>query len=158
VSHSLELLRTPHAVVRKIIHNGLSGLNGASLMPDLRVEDLAVVIRDTASRDILGGLWAHTGWEWLTIEMVFVPETLGGPEMVGRMIAMAEDEAVERGCHSAWLDTFDAGGLALYQSLGYERFGELKDFPTGRSRTFLQKKLKAGAEHARQDMTSEMNS
>ena len=42
----------------------------------------------------------------------------------------------------AWIDTLNPEALRLYQRLGYEIFGELKDYPVGGSRFFLQKKLK----------------
>jgi len=145
VSHSLELIEKPHAVVRQIINRSLNDFNRASLMPDLQIEDLAVVIRDETSREILGGLWGHTSWDWLAIELVFVPEHLRGQGMAGRLIALAEEEALRRGCHSAWLDTLSSKALSLCERLGYSRFGELKDFPVGGNRYFLQKKLRNGA-------------
>ena len=139
----LELLPKPHAIVRQIIRDGLTDFNRSSFMPDLQIEDLAVVIRAVDSKTIVGGLWAHTGWEWLTIELVFVPESLRKQGIARNLVALAEEEAVRRGCHSAWLDTLNPEALSLYERLGYERFGELKDFPKGGSRYFLQKKLKA---------------
>jgi ribosomal protein S18 acetylase RimI-like enzyme len=141
VNYNLELLARPHHVIRQIIHKGLNDFNRATLMPELQTEDMAVVIRQLDSKEILGGLWGRTGWEWLTIEYVFVPDTLRGQGLAARMIAMAEEEAMQRGCHSAWLDTLNPQALTLYERLGYERFGELKDFPKGGSRFFLQKKL-----------------
>ncbi len=142
MNYDIELLKKPHAIVRQIIHNGLNDFNRTTMMPDLPVEDLAVVIRDVTSKEILGGLWGRTGWAWLTIEYIFVPETLRGQGMASRLIGMAEEEALARDCHSAWLDTLNPKALSLYERLGYERFGELKDFPKGSSRFFLQKKLK----------------
>lgn len=137
----LEPLPKPHSIVRQIIKNGLTDFNRSSFKPDLEIEELAVVIRAVDSKTIVGGLWAHTSWEWLTIELIFVPESLRGQGIASNLIAMAEEEAVRRGCHSAWLDTLNANALSLYERLGYKRFGELKDFPKGGSRTFLQKKL-----------------
>lgn len=137
----LELLPKPHQIVRQIISNGLTDFNRSNLMPDLQIEELAVVIRAVDSKTIVGGLWAHTSWEWLTIELIFVPESLRNQGIARNLVALAEDEAVRRGCHSAWLDTLNPEALALYERLGYERFGELKDFPKGGSRTFLQKRL-----------------
>nr|WP_255726513.1 GNAT family N-acetyltransferase [Microvirga sp. ACRRW] len=133
----------PHNIVRQIISNGLTDFNRSTLMPDLHIEDLAVVIRAVDSKTIVGGLWAHTSWEWLTIELIFVPESLRGQGIARNLIGLAEEEAVNRGCHSAWLDTLNPEAVGLYEKLGYERFGELKDFPKGGSRTFLQKKLAA---------------
>lgn len=137
----LELLAKPHTIVRQIILNGLTDFNRSVLKPDLHIEELAVVIRAVDSKTIVGGLWAHTSWEWMTIELIFVPESLRKQGIARNLIALAEEEALRRGCHSAWLDTLNAEALSLYERLGYERFGELKDFPRGGSRTFLQKKL-----------------
>lgn len=137
----LELLEKPHAVVRQIIRNELINFNRRSYMPDLSIEDLAVVIRAVDSKTIVGGLWAHTSWGWMTIELIFVPQSLRKQGIARNLVALAEEEAVKRGCHSAWLGTLNPEAMALYERLGYERFGELKDFPKGGSRYFLQKKL-----------------
>lgn len=145
MNYRLELIEKPHQVVRQIILKGLSDFNRTALMPDLQIEDLAVVIRHPDTKEILGGLWGRTGWEWLSIEYIFVPETLRGQGLAARLVDMAERKALERGCHSAWLDTLNPKALTLYERLGYVRFGELQDFPKGGSRFFLQKKLERDA-------------
>jgi hypothetical protein len=61
--------------------------------------------------------------------------------MAGKILAKAEEEATARGCHGAWIDTFNPHALRAYQRQGYQIFGELPDFPRGRTRTFLQKSL-----------------
>jgi GNAT superfamily N-acetyltransferase len=150
VTYDLELLEKPHAIVRQIILKGLVDFNRAVLGSGQAAEDLAVVIRNRGSREILGGLWGRTSWDWLTIELVFVPESLRGQSLAARLVGMAEEEGLHRGCHSVWLDTLNPKALTLYERLGYERFGELKDFPKGGSRFFLQKKLAAAASQPRQ--------
>ncbi len=70
-----------------------------------------------------------------------MPDALRGLGLATQLIAMAEEEARRRGCHAAWLDTLNPMALPLYQRLGYEVFGELKDYPVGNNRFFLQKKL-----------------
>ena len=52
----------------------------------------------------------------------------------------AEARALERGCHSAWVDTFSFQAPGFYPKLGYTVFGEL-DYPPGHKRIFLQKRL-----------------
>jgi hypothetical protein len=52
----------------------------------------------------------------------------------------AEQEALQRGCGNAWVDT-QFGARGFYERLGYECFGELPDYPPGFSRTFLRKAL-----------------
>lgn len=150
----LELLPKPHSIIRQIIRNGLTDFNRSSFMPDLQIEELAVVIRALDSKTIVGGLWAYTSWEWLTIELIFVPESLRGQGIARHMVSLAEEEALQRGCHSAWLDTLNPEALSLYERLGYQRFGELKDFPKGGSRFFLQKKLVSEVPQPRQSSES----
>jgi hypothetical protein len=61
--------------------------------------------------------------------------------MAGQMLGAAEAEARQRGCHGAYIDTFNPVALKVYQRQGYVPFGELANFPPGRARTFLQKPL-----------------
>jgi GNAT superfamily N-acetyltransferase len=145
VNHTLDLLAAPDAAIREAILGGLIAFNQTFLVPGLEIQNLAVGIRDASSQEIVGGLWGRTGWEWLTVELVFVPEGLRRQGIASRLIGIAEDEARRRGCHSAWLDTLNVKALNLYERLGYRRFGELKDFPAGRNRYFLQKRLTPAA-------------
>lgn len=143
MTHSLALVDSPDPGIRTTILDGLRDFNSTVLFPGLQMENLAVVVRSDADGTVIGGLWGRTGLEWLTIELIFVPENLRGQGIARRVIAMAEEEALRRGCHSAWLDTLNPDALSLYERLGYARFGELADFPAGRSRYFLRKTLKA---------------
>jgi hypothetical protein len=45
----------------------------------------------------------------------------------------AEEEAAARGCHGAWLDTFEFQARGFYERLGYTCFAELGDYPVGSS-------------------------
>ena len=56
-------------------------------------------------------------------------------------MSMAEGEAMKRGCHAAWLDTFEFQARAFYERIGYSCFGTLPDFPKGSSRYFMSKAL-----------------
>lgn len=51
----------------------------------------------------------------------------------------AENHAVARGCHSAWLKTFQARGV--YDALGYDLFGTLDNHPGDQKQYFLRKRL-----------------
>ena len=54
---------------------------------------------------------------------------------------LAESESITRGCHSAWLDTFEFQARAFYERIGYVCFGELPDYPVGFSRFFMKKEF-----------------
>jgi hypothetical protein len=60
------------------------------------------------------------------------------------MLRMAEAEAVQRGCHGSWLDTFEFQARGFYERQGYECFATLPEFPKGYSRYFMKKQLRGG--------------
>jgi GNAT superfamily N-acetyltransferase len=128
--------------LHEIVLEGVRGFNKTKLFPNHPPgRDLAIAIRDPESHEPVGGLCGRTAGGWLAIELIFVPEAFRGMGLATRLIVMAEEEARRRNCHSAWLDTMNPQAMTLYRRLGYEVFGELKDYPTGFNRFFLQKKL-----------------
>ncbi len=106
---------------------------------------LAVVLRD-AKRDVVGGLWGATSYGWLYTQLLVVPEAARGQGLGTRLLDLAEAEALARGCSHAWLDTFEFQARSFYERLGYSCFGELPDFPHGRTRSFMRKTLGQGAD------------
>lgn len=137
--HPLELTDVPSDVDMAVIMSGLTDFNAADIGPSNR-RPLAILIRDDDGK-VVGGMFGYTGWDWLFTQWLFIPEALRGQGMAGRLLARAEAEAIDRGCHGAWIDTFNPQALRAYQRQGYVIFGELPDFPPGRRRTFLQKRL-----------------
>ena len=101
---------------------------------------LVIAIEDP-HRKVLGGLWGRTAYDWLFVELLFVPDSLRGRGIGRDLMSRAEGEAVKRGCHSAWLDTFVFQAPAFYQRLGYSPFAELNDYPVGSTRYFMRKSL-----------------
>jgi GNAT superfamily N-acetyltransferase len=101
---------------------------------------LCIAIKDEHG-NIVGGLWGHTACGWLFTELLVVPQESRGAGLGTQLMSMAEAEAVQRGCHSAWLDTHEFQAKGFYEKLGYTEFGRLENFPTGYARHFFQKKL-----------------
>lgn len=135
----LDLTGDPSPDDLAVITTGLTDFNTIDVGPSGR-RSLVIVIRNEEGKAI-GGMSGYTGWGWLFTQWLFVPETLRGQGVAGKLLARAEAEAVNRGCHSAWIDTFNPKALAAYQRQGYQIFGELPEFIPGRSRSFLQKRL-----------------
>jgi GNAT superfamily N-acetyltransferase len=107
---------------------------------------LVIAVHD-ARGGVAGGLWGWTSHGWLFTQLLVVPEGQRRGGLGRRIMATAEDEARARGCHSAWLDTFEFQARGFYEGIGYRVFGELPDYPVGHARFFLQKRLvdRAGA-------------
>ncbi len=133
------------SALHQIVLTGLRGFNRTLFAGHPPGRDLSIAIRNPDSDEPVGGLCGRMNGGWLDIELIFVPEAFRGRGLATRLIAMAEEEARAQGCHSAWIDTLNPKALTLYQKLGYELFGELKDYPVGGSRFFLQKKLGSAA-------------
>ena len=130
---------TPSPEELEVIGGRLAAFNEADVGPADR-KALAVVVRYDAG-EIAGGVSGYTAWGWLYVQWLWVAEAARGEGLAGRMLAAAEDEARTRGCHGAYIDTFNPVALKTYQQAGYVPFGALEDFPKGRTRTFLQKRL-----------------
>ena len=100
----------------------------------LRIED--------AAGGLVGGLSGVLSWGWLFVDAVWVDPARRGLGAGRALMAAAERHAAAAGCHSAWLDSFQARGF--YESLGYAVFGALEDYPEGQTRWFLRKRLAQG--------------
>jgi GNAT superfamily N-acetyltransferase len=121
------------------IGDNLTAFNDRDVGPSGR-RALAVLLRDEAGQ-ITGGVSGYTAWGWLYIQWLWLAEAQRGAGWAGRLLEAAEAEARRRDCHGAYIDTFNPIALKTYQRAGYAPFGTLPDFPKGRTRTFLQKRL-----------------
>ena len=121
------------------IGDGLTAFNEADVGPSGRLA-VIVLVRDETNA-IVGGISGYTAWGWLYVQWLWIAEGQRGRGLAGQMLEAAEAEARRRGCHGAYIDTFNPVALKVYQRQGYVPFGELANFPPGRARTFLQKPL-----------------
>lgn len=121
------------------LSGSLTAFNDADVGASGR-KPLAVFARDEHGA-IVAGISGYTGWGWLYLQWLWVDERLRGRRTAASMLDAAEREAIERGCHGAWIDTFNPTAEKVYERQGYKPFGELPNFPIGRRRVFLQKKL-----------------
>ena len=101
---------------------------------------LVVTVRDSGGA-VVGGLVGATYLGWLQVHAVWLPEELRGRGYGNRLLALAEEEAVRRGCENACLETFSFQALLFYEKNGYVVFAQLPDFPMGGAKYFLAKPL-----------------
>jgi GNAT superfamily N-acetyltransferase len=130
---------TPTQVDLEIIGASLAAFNDSDVGPANRLP-LAVFTRDSFGT-IVAGISGYSAWGWLYVQWLWIAEAQRGQRLAERMLTAAEAEATSRGCHGSYIDTFNPVALKVYLRTGYVTFGELKDFPKGRTRTFLQKPL-----------------
>lgn len=101
---------------------------------------LVIPIRDD-NGTVRGGFWGFTQFEWLNVQMLFVPEPLRGLGIGAALMASAEAEARARGCRGACVDTFSFQAAPFYQKLGFTLFGKLDDCPPGHDRLYFRKRF-----------------
>jgi GNAT superfamily N-acetyltransferase len=130
--------------IRKAILAPLVEYNSSQAGPSQN-RPIVVLVRDHANT-VIGGLWGHTGYEWLFTQLLVVPAGLRGRGIGTEIMQLAEREAVQRGCQGAWLDTFEFQARGFYERIGYKCFGELPNYPKGFSRYFMQKALSGAQE------------
>ena len=90
---------------------------------------------------VAGGLWGRFYYDWLFIELIFVPEDRRGQDLGSALLAMAEAQARDWGAIGVWLDTFSFQALGFYQRKGFSVFGEIADYPAPHRRFFLSKQI-----------------
>jgi GNAT superfamily N-acetyltransferase len=134
----IAIIEQPTAADRQAILGGLVEFNRAQA-PPARGEALCVGIVGEDG-ELTGGLYGTTAYDWLAIELLFVPEALRSSGTGSQLLARAEEQARQRGCIGAWLDTFSFQARGFYEKLGYELAGTIPDHPIGGARYFLMKR------------------
>jgi len=130
----------PSEADREAIMTPLIAYNEALAGP-AKYEPLAILLRDSATGGSMGGLWGQIYFEWLFVELLFVADGARRGGIGSGLLARAEDIARSKGCVGVWLDTFSFQAPEFYRKHGYEVFGTLEDYPTGRQRFYLRKTL-----------------
>ena len=138
-SFNIEISEAGRPEDREPIALALQAYNDAKAPPHA-FHPLALLLKNTQG-EIIGGLWGASRYEWLFIEILFVPEALRCAGLGRTLMRQAEQIARDRKMTGIWLDTFDFQARPFYEKLGFTIFGELKDHPRGISQYWLQKRL-----------------
>jgi GNAT superfamily N-acetyltransferase len=86
--------------------------------------------RDDKGR-LLGGLRSHVFLYWLNIDVLFVEADARGQGLGSRLLAQAEQQAVEMGARHAKLETFEWQAPAFYRKHGYTEYARVDDYAPG---------------------------
>ncbi len=103
----------------------------------LRGVPLEVFLLDDGQK-VRGGLIGLTRWKCLLIDTLWVDAALRQQGFGRRLMELAEQEALRRGCTEGFLDTFSFQAKGFYEKLGYQVFAQVDDYPSGY--TFYQLK------------------
>ena len=140
MTRHLEITEHPDPSARAEIADPLLAYN-VSLLGFADIRPLAILIHSDDGSKVVGGLWGRTSFQWLFIELLFVPDELRSQGLGARMLENAEAEAKRRACRGVWLDTFSTAAAHFHEKKGYKPFGVITDYPLGAARHFLSKLL-----------------
>jgi len=99
-------------------------------------------LRDQAD-EVLGGLLGAVWGGVLFVRILWVAQALRGRGYGRRLLEMAEQRAVERGCRQVFLDTHSFQAPGFYERQGYQIYARADNWPVGHAHYFLRKELPA---------------
>lgn len=137
----MEITVTPAPTPEDIaeVRAGLMAFNAGHInMAEMK--DIGVFITDAAGKK-LGGLTGSTTGNWLRIDMLWVSEALRGQGAGTQLIRAAEEEARQRGCQYAQVDTASFQARPFYEKMGYTVRFTLENYPRQHQRIYLTKTL-----------------
>src|ERR1700746_4066923 len=121
-----------------VLPHGLETYNESQWPQHPPWRPMAIFLREGTR--IAAGLAGDTYCGWLFVKYLWVSDGLRGRGVGRELMGRAEALARERGCHSAWLDTFSFQARGFYEKLGYKEFEQL-DYPPDPHRHVMQKRL-----------------
>lgn len=133
---SLDETAEPESVRR--VEEIINDYNSTVMRSDYR--PLTLLLRN-GEGEVIGGLLGKTEWGWLYVATLAVRAEYRGRGCGSNLLARAEEEALSRGCHDAYLDTFSFQACPFYEKRGYVLFGVLENF-TRHTKYFLRKRLR----------------
>ena len=139
MSYSLAVTSEEDEATRLALLEPLRAYNQSKAGPSNYLP-LVVSLRDEQG-SVKGGVWGYTAYGWLYVQLLVVPEQDRGAGWGKRLMALAESQALVRGCHDVWLDTHEFQAKGFYEKLGYVQFGQLPDYPPPFYRHFFRKRL-----------------
>jgi GNAT superfamily N-acetyltransferase len=137
---TIDLTDTAAEAERAVIAEGLRAYNEAQAgYGDSRA--LNILARDPETNQVVGGLLGRTSLGLLRVELFFLPEDLRRNKLGSRILAMAEEEAKQRGCTRAVLSTVHFQAPGFYVKQGWEVAARIDCAPPGHTRFYMTKKL-----------------
>ena len=140
ISPKYELAESPPTEAFQKIWQPLLAFNEAAA-GHATSRTLAVLLRDAATDELIGGLWGRSLWGSLYIDIMFVPEPLRRSGIGMSLLRQAEQEAMRRGCREMWTDTYAFQARSFYEKAGFTVFGHLDGPAPIFPRFFLRKEL-----------------
>ncbi|HYB70681.1 MAG TPA: GNAT family N-acetyltransferase [Candidatus Bathyarchaeia archaeon] len=139
----VRILSDPHAseALKQVVVDHLDTYNVA--VTGLSEYSPVNLFLQDGSQEVVGGLLALIWGGVMYVRILWVAAALRGQGHGGRLLEVAEQRAVERGCRHVFLDSFSFQAPGFYEKHGYTVWAKVDDWPAGHSHYFLRKDLPA---------------
>jgi GNAT superfamily N-acetyltransferase len=137
----LEVILNPNEADVNVVRGGLIEHNRRASGRDAGWQPFAIHLLDPATGQPVGGMTGTTVFDWLFVELFYIPDSLRGQGHGSTLMNRAETFAREQKCVGIWLDTFSFQARPFYEKLGFVVFGTLDDHPIGGARYFMKKRF-----------------
>ncbi|WP_210461806.1 GNAT family N-acetyltransferase [Pantoea ananatis] len=134
----LNTIYSPSHQEKDVIINGLWDHN--SRYHPVEIKQFLINFTDEKNT-VKGGVIAQTWWDALEVQYLWIDDLYRGKGYGKEMMKQAEAVARQRGCHMAYVDTFDFQAKGFYEKLGYKEWGALDGFAGKFRRHYLVKDL-----------------
>ncbi|PIQ73442.1 GNAT family N-acetyltransferase [Candidatus Roizmanbacteria bacterium CG11_big_fil_rev_8_21_14_0_20_36_8] len=124
---------------KKVMVDGMLAYHASKGHP--RKTEVNSILLKNKENKVKGAVVVSFLWNGMHIDSLWIDETLRNLNWGSKLMEMAEEEAIKRGCTIAYTDTFTWQAPDFYKKLGYTTYGELEDFPKGNSLYYLKKFL-----------------
>lgn len=127
--------------IAKLLSQGLT-VHAADVGYPTEWQEYSILARDEHG-EIIAGVCGNSGQGAINIRLLWVDSKHRKQGLGKKLLRMAEELGLQRGCHTAFLDTFSFQGPAYYPKFGYVKFGELDGLGPKRdlTRTWFAKRL-----------------
>src|SRR6187455_321901 len=108
----IEIEPSPSEQTLEIVRAGMRRFI-ESHVPWAEYSDIALIARSDDGA-VIGAALGETGRGWLHVSVVWVEERERGQRLGTQLVNAMEVEAIRRGCHGAYLDTFSYQARPFY--------------------------------------------
>jgi len=134
----INITETPNPQDEELVISSLWAYNDTVDKVDIR--PLFLTFTDD-NQQIIAGLVARTWWGGLEVQYLWVNQAHRKSGLGHQLMKQAPEEAIKRGCHMAYVDTFSFQAKGFYEKLGYQAYGNLADYAHKHTRYYLAKDL-----------------
>lgn len=137
--HFIQVNGEPNPIDKQVMVDGMLAYH-ASKGHVRKSEAFSILMKDSSEK-LLGCVMVSFMWNGMSIQSLWVDDSMRGQGLGRRLMTMAEEAGIKHGCTIAYTDTFTWQAPRFYEKLGYTLYGKFEGFPKDNALSYYCKKL-----------------